>query len=412
MAARDRRAGAAPARRRLALGLALAALAAGVVVFLLVRPRPARTPAVLDPAGAGAATGTSAPARPGLRADGLEPVVPEGVSAEEERAEFNRVMAESYRQNVRGVQHKIDFPLWSRPLTDEDRWRPPTPHLQEQRGPRSEHHVLHIWPAKLSFHADEPIVVYATVTVRGKAVAPTTIEGWLDSAGHRNRPDAPIRFRDDGGGPDQRRGDFLYTAEIELDAATRRRHAGDWGFRVRITLGDEPIETMNMFHLWPTDVVLTGRYRDAVEDGSLVVYVGVRAREARELWQVRAELHGPRGEEIGFAWGNQPVPAGESEMRLAFWGKVIHDRGVDGPYRLVHVTMVDPIGDMRAPEATGIAHVTNPYRAAQFRADAFHADDPMLNDKLAGYRALAERAERGELPLPDEPAVAVPTGRP
>jgi hypothetical protein len=216
------------------------------------------------------------------------------------------------------------------------------------------------------------------------------------------RPVFELAFKDDGTAGDAIAGDRIYTARVPITKAVAAEHPGWWGYRVRATVKGEPFETSNQFQVWPTDVRLTGQYRDAVEEGSLAIYAEVDAKEAATI-QVRGEVHGPKGEDIGFGWVNQDVPAGKTEVRLLFWGKVLHDRGLDGPYRIEHVVLGYPNRKLIGPDATEVAHTTRAYKASEFRSDGFNAADPLFADQLAVYEDELAKAERGELePMPEE----------
>lgn len=306
----------------------------------------------------------------------------------EERAEFNRQKAIGARLALKGIRLNRDFPFWTRPLTDENRWKPPKPVVQEQRGPESEAHILQVWPQKQIFRADEPIVIYARLLDSGKPVAAASLTGTTESMPSLGRPAVGFTFAGDD--------DLLYSAVVPAPPEMLAEQPGSWGFRVYALLDSEPIQTINAFFVWPTSARLTGTYRDALEEGSLAVYAGVEADAEAEI-QVRGELHGPRGEGIAFGWANQTVPQGRSEVRLVFYGKAIHDSGIDGPYRVQHVVLAIPRLKVIGPEATEVAHETRAYRAAQFRDDAFNADDPMFDEQIKEYEDLLRRAEAGEL---------------
>jgi hypothetical protein len=325
--------------------------------------------------------------------DKAEPVVlPDD---DEERAEFNRVKAAGARQIIAAIKQNRDFPFWTRPISDANRWAPPRPLHNSQTGDTPAH-LLEIWPAKLVFNADEPVVVHARLTDSGRAVRAGSLTGFTDSQPSLMRPEIHFTFRDDGVEGDAAAGDLTYTALIVINTAELKKNPGAWGFRVRAQLGKENIETMNTFMVWPTDVVLTGKYRDTIEDGSLVIYAGVSAKD-KAAAQVRAELHGPKGEDIGFAWANQDVPRGESEMRLVFYGKVIADSNINGPYRLEHVVLGVPAHRLIGPVATEVAHLTQPYQANQFRRDPHGANNPVFDQQLREYEDRLRKAERGEL---------------
>lgn len=320
-----------------------------------------------------------------------------------ERAEFNRLKAEGARQALAGIVLNRDFPFWTRPLNDTNRWRAPQPHHQVVEDPNAPGRTLELWPEKQMFATGDPIVVHARVVEGGVAVAIPRLEAFTESPPRLARPVLDLELRDDGGGGDAIAGDFVYSAMVPLDRLPAREQAGAWGYRVRAHFGGMPLETTNQFVVWPGGATLGGRYRDQIDDGSLVIHCAVRAAEPTEI-QVRGELHGPGGEEIAFAWVNATIPEGTTDVPLRFWGKAIHDRGVDGPYQLRNVVLGYPRGRLIGPEAVALAHVTARYAAAQFRSDGYNADNPMFGEQISEYEQVLAKAERGELePGPGEP---------
>jgi hypothetical protein len=248
----------------------------------------------------------------------------------------------------------------------------------KRTAPTSGDRELETWAEKKIFVPGDAVLVHARVTEGGEPVVPRSIRGFTENPPTEPKPQLDLAFHDDGHDGDALAGDRVYTARVAIDDGGIRKWPGPWGFKVLVTVGEqgEPIEAHNAFLLFGNDVVLTGKYRDALEDGSLAVYVGVKATRAT-MAQVRGELHGPRGEDIAWANANGNVPAGESELRLLVYGKQIHDTGIDGPYLLTHVVLANPTQKLIGPEATDVAHTTQPYRARDFRDDAFNASNPI-----------------------------------
>jgi hypothetical protein len=77
----------------------------------------------------------------------------------------------------------------------------------------------------------------------------------------------------------------------------------------------------------------TGQFRDALEDGSLVIYAGIDVVKAGH-YVIDVNLYGPADEPVMFSRHKDPLPAGRSEVRLLFFGKALRDRGVAPPFHL------------------------------------------------------------------------------
>jgi len=385
-----------PGRRATVVVIAIAVVAAAIAIVVM---RGGGDESTTAPGAATDEAGNAGGARPIARR------APEHAHLSDaeylaEKAEFNRLKAQGARDAMAGIALNRDFPFWTRPLSDANRWQPPAPHHQLQQGPRSPGRAIELWPEKPVFLAGEPVIVHARVIEGAEGHArPLSIDDLqavTESPPSLGRPELALQLRDDGKHGDAVAGDRTYTATVPITKAMAAEHPGWWGYRARALVGGEPFETSNQFQIWPIDVRLTGRYRDALEDGSLAIYAEVEARAAATI-QVRGEVHGGGGEDIAFGWVNQDVRAGESEVRLLFYGKALHDRGLDGPYRIEHVVLGYPAGKLIGPDATDVAHRTAAYRAADFRGDGYNASDPLFADQLQTFEDELARAEKGEL---------------
>jgi hypothetical protein len=173
----------APARggrtgsRSRALLLIVAVAAAALVAFLLARGGDDEMSAATAPPASGGAGGVgSADSRP--VAARRAPVVGAGATADEaahmaEKLEFNRLKAQGARDAIAGIVLNRDFPFWTRPLGEDNRWKALEPHHQFQEGPATPGRAIELWPEKKVFLAGEPVVVHARVVegAGGAAVA-------------------------------------------------------------------------------------------------------------------------------------------------------------------------------------------------------------------------------------------------
>ncbi|MBM9576313.1 hypothetical protein JWG45_04010 [Leptospira sp. 201903070] len=77
---------------------------------------------------------------------------------------------------------------------------------------------------------------------------------------------------------------------------------------------------------------LSGAFSDTTSDGSLVVRVGINVYSAGN-YHVEANLkHAETGEYIAWATFDSKLPSGYGEAEFLFYGKLIRDSGLDGPY--------------------------------------------------------------------------------
>src|SRR6185369_5452671 len=121
---------------------------------------------------------------------------------------------------------------------------------------------------------------------------------------------------------------------------------------------------------------LTGRYRDALTDGHLVVEAEVAVEELCRF-HLEATLAGADGTPIAWAQNALPLDAGTAWIPLTYWGLVFRERNVDGPYVLRTVAL-STTGEMpnQKNDVVTDAYTTRAYRAADFSDAAFN--DPNL----------------------------------
>jgi hypothetical protein len=193
--------------------------------------------------------------------------------------------------------------------------------------------------------------------------------------------DAP--FTDDGRGADRASGDLAYTATYRPSATEQAALLGfrvfiEVGFEAPNGLGPRKYVTSVQYTLKP-NAELTGQYSDALQGGSLVVSCGVQVNEAGQ-YKVIASLYAGDGETaIAFAQNSQPLSTGEQQLPLTFFGKILHDRGVDGPYVMRYVMLFQEFPNQGTywPGVTvDHAYTTRPYRAKDFSPESFTPPPP------------------------------------
>jgi hypothetical protein len=292
--------------------------------------------------------------------------------------------AAEYRRRAR-------YPRSAQPLLGDE----PDPILRdreispvESRGRDGAEPVLRVFPAAMGFEAPEPAIVYAELTMRGRPVAPRELRGTLTT--ESLEPLAEVLFRDDGREGDAVAGDGRYTVVFPGEALGGPLSTS-YLVRVRALLGGEDERRAATSFLYATPhAQLTGNYRDAVVDGSLVVGVEVEVEQAGRF-HVEATLYGVGGaEKIAWAQAAQWLEPGTHWLDLSYYGLILRERGIDGPYVLRYVALSTAT---EMPNAKNRV-VENAYITAAHPVAAF-TDQP-FND-----RELLEAAERIEQdPMP------------
>lgn len=108
---------------------------------------------------------------------------------------------------------------------------------------------------------------------------------------------------------------------------------------------------------------------DAIEDGSLVVRVGVDVREPGR-YLIDANLHANDGEPLVWTRFKGELERGVQEVPLRFFGKALRDRGIGGPYVVAELRGaryregVEP--NLAAMPPARTRHETRPYRIDEF----------------------------------------------
>lgn len=129
---------------------------------------------------------------------------------------------------------------------------------------------------------------------------------------------------------------------------------------------------------------LTGRYRDELRDGSLVIAAEVDVARAGRF-HLAGTLYSLAGEPVGTAQSAAGLEPGRQWIELSFYGLMFHDREVAGPYRLGTVALATTGGMPNAlNDLVENAHVTRAWKLEQ------------MTEKPFGNQRLLEAASRLE----------------
>ena len=309
------------------------------------------------------------------------PSLPEGGLA--------RTTAEDYRRRAR-------YPRSSYPVvTSED-----DPIVRERvvnpvrsRGPRGEEPSLTVYPALVGFESPEPAIVHAFLTLGDEKIEARSMLASVTT--HRFEQVGELVYRDDGTGGDAEADDHIYTAVFVPGAESTGEPATSYMVRVvATTRGDEERIAVTSFLYSFPDAQLTGAYRDAVVDGSLQVQAEVMVTGAGRF-HLEATLYDATGEQtVAWAQTALELPVGRHWMTLSYYGLVLRERGVDGPYLVRHValstTSTMPNAKNRLADRV---HVTGAYAASRF-TDAPYGDQELLD---AADRVERDAADLGGL---------------
>jgi hypothetical protein len=233
--------------------------------------------------------------------------------------------------------------------------------------------------------------------------------------------DVPVK--DDGSGADERAGDLLYTATLKPTPEQQRQLFGQVLIEGSVDVpgvGTRVIPSVLIYTRGPR-ATLTGRWRDFPRTGHLYLEAELEVEEAG-LFTLMAQVFGPNLEPIAWVRQMEQLPAGRGHITLEVFGKVLHDAGIDGPYRVRQVLLTRDYENSSNYEP-GVtveeAHRTRAYRASEFSAEAYvppprvveevTADHPSQQGKPPPERTREMAPSTGTSPSP-QPSDAPPPG--
>lgn len=195
----------------------------------------------------------------------------------------------------------------------------------------------------------------------------------------------PVTFSDDP--TPGRQGELVATLRpLELHLVER-----SWPLRVDVKLraGRDPVEqgaALFDFLFTPDPpAVLTGKIREALVDGSLVLYYGLDVRRPGR-YVVHARVDDAAGKELALLEWNDVLPAGPQELKLVVFGKLVLDEQPRMPLKVRDLDgfllkeQGDPDRDLLAPLA-GYHHTTRSYPASEFSAREWQSEERTRHER-------------------------------
>jgi hypothetical protein len=138
-------------------------------------------------------------------------------------------------------------------------------------------------------------------------------------------PVSSVNFNDEGIDGDVQAGDGVHGVRLQPQ---RQGFAGLSGaLRVEVVLAHAGREAPLYFDMVLTGVppaVWTGAVRDALEDGALSFYLGIKVNEPGQ-YVVTARVDDARGRPVALLTFNDRVAAGPQELQLSLFGLLVRD---------------------------------------------------------------------------------------
>jgi hypothetical protein len=300
-------------------------------------------------------------------------------SVAQEKGWLARETAREYREQAR-------FPESSRALESGDAdpvKEKRTATAQTQRGPEdsegNSRPALSVRAESVSFEVGKPIRLYATVE-QGVALEVTG-----EIVGAAGDLVATFAYADDGKGIDRKAGDGTWSARVRMPAGLEPELAASYMVKVRSRLLDGDIrESVGGFLYSNPAAHLTGRFRDELRDGSLVVSAELDVARAGRF-HLAGTLYSMAGEPIGTAQAAAELEPGRRWIELSFYGLMFHDRQVAGPFRL---------GTLSLATTGGMPNALNDLVENAFVTRAWKLEQ--MTEKPFGNPRLLEAAARLE----------------
>ena len=267
-----------------------------------------------------------------------------------------------------------------------------TPTKQSRRGPGGAGPELSVWASAVSVEVGKPIDLFAEL-LADRPVLP--LEVTAEIAGSAGEIVAQVSYRDDGRTPDRRANDGIWSARLKMPAGLEPDGAAPYMVRATARLLDGDLRQAAGGFLYSNPSArLTGRYRDAVRNGNLVVSAEVEVKETGRF-HLSGTLYSLAGDPIGTAQAAANLEPGRHWIRLSFYGLMFHERQVAGPYRLGSVALATT---GRMPNALNDlvvnAHVTKGYKLGVMTAAPFA--EPKLLESAARLEAEAVRSQTAQ----------------
>ncbi len=267
------------------------------------------------------------------------------------------------------------------------------PTKQSRRGPEGAGPELSVWASAVSVEVGKPIDLFAEIASLGKPVLP--LELTAEIAGPAGEIVAQVPYHDDGRTPDRRANDGIWSARLTMPAGLEPDGAVPYMVRATARLLDGDLRQAAGGFLYSNPSArLTGRYRDAVRNGNLVISAEVEVKETGRF-HLAGTLYSLAGDPVGTAQAAANLEPGRRWIELSFYGLMFHDRKAAGPYRLGTLALATA---GRMPNALNDlvenAYVTRGYKLGVMTAQPFA--EPKLLESAARLEAEAVRSQMAQ----------------
>jgi hypothetical protein len=282
----------------------------------------------------------------------------------------------------------IDLPPTTQVLTEE--FFPGTTEWEGIPVDETHQHQLRILPLRYNVVAPMPIaVLLEMIDPKGQRQPLPSPRVRVRSLDNASQPWIDVPVKDDGSGADAKAGDLLYTATLQPNAEQKKHLYGQVLIEGSVDVpgtGTRVIPSVLIYTRGPR-AKLTGRWRDFLRQGHLDLEAELEVEEPG-LFTLMAQVFGPNLEPIAWVRQMEELPAGRGHMTLEVFGKVLHDAGIDGPYRVRQVLLTrDYENSSRYDPGVTMeeAHQTRAYKASEFSPDPYQAPPRVVEEITADH---------------------------
>jgi hypothetical protein len=350
--------------RRGGIAAALVALAAVVITLIATSGGSGRGAATPATSSRRADTPAGAAARP---APAASRAGTDGVVAVEERPSPGGVETHAPLEDPLTAYKRVNqYPPTSRPLGREHDILTPNRRYENVRPSKLDNDLTYRLTAdKNTVVGDDVLNVILEVWRDGEPFPVTIHEATADLDDDRRGTYAPIPFALPGAAG-------RYETAFAM-AQTPYRHTARVRMNVRFEHAPGQFEDTWFVFLYTPDEAIparfTGTFREAIEDGSLVIYAGIEVDQPG-WYLIDCNLFGPGDQPIAWSRHKGDLTQADREVRLLYFGKVLTDTGVAGPYHLGQLRGARYV-EGREPDLETMpffegTYTTKPYRLDQF----------------------------------------------
>ena len=298
------------------------------------------------------------------------------------------------QQTLAAYQASTRYPYESRPASEHlDRWQAhplianDMPLLVPGGAPAPGVRIHTTQQAVFASAADAVALTVSAVDAEGHAlplrIVASNAHAPFETTAKPRAATAPVvaqPFVDDGTLGDARSGDGVWTTRLAPAAEGFAGYSGVIRTELTIQVGDAPgYVAFDVIYAPETPATWTGAVREALEDGSLNLYLGAQVAHAGR-YVISGRVDDASGRPFAFVSFNDELGAGAQQVRLTVYGRLVRDQKPAFP-----LTLHDVDGFRLEPDAypdralmpprDGVVHVTRKYALNQFGEATWASDE-------------------------------------